>query len=83
MRESSSLLRTYSGTYPPIPVITALIFPIYLLFSKFLNNSYLSTIVTTSGAYCVIYIVSAAVGANCQCRSYCLIMSSSLKCTSL
>ena len=40
-------------------------------------------IVATSGAYCVVNIVGAAVGANCQCRSYCLIMSSSLECTSL
>ncbi len=55
----------------------------YSLLYGLLDDSNLATIVSASRAYCVIYIVSAAVRAYCQCRCYCLIVSSSLKCTSL
>ena len=54
-----------------------------LLDCSFLNNSHLATIVTARRAYCVIYVEFTTVWTNCQCWSYCYVMSSSLSCTSL
>lgn len=41
-------------------------------------DSELASVITARTTYGVIYVPLAAVGANCQCRSYCLIVSSSL-----
>ena len=56
---------------------------LYLRRLSFLLDSNLAAIVTACRAYCVINVELAAVRAYCQCRSYSLIMSSSLEGSSL
>ena len=57
-------------------------FPVRLvvrrLYCSLFLDSQLSTIVAASAAYSVEYMPLAAVGADGQCRSYCLVVSSSL-----
>jgi hypothetical protein len=47
--------------------------------SFFLLDCYLATIVSASGTYGVVDVEFAAVGAYCQCGSYGLVMSTTLK----
>ena len=56
--------------------MTALIFSNPL---SFLFDSYLATIVTAGRANGVVDVELAAVRTNCQCGSYCLVVSSSLE----
>ncbi len=46
---------------------------------RFFLNSNLAAIVSACRAYCMINVELATVGANCQCRSHSLVMSSSLQ----
>lgn len=49
------------------------------LFSNFLHDGELAAVVTTSVAYGVVDVPSAAVGADCESRSNSLIVSSTLE----
>ena len=46
--------------------------------SCFFFNCQLTSVITASAAYSVINMPLSTIWANCQCRSYCFIMSSSL-----
>jgi hypothetical protein len=51
--------------------------------SLVLSDSLLAAILTTCRTYCVVNIVSTTVRAYSECWSYCLVMSTTLECTSL
>jgi uncharacterized membrane protein len=51
---------------------------ILLSYFVFHLDGHLATIVSAGGAYSVIDVVSATVGAYCQCGGYCLVMGAAL-----